>query len=211
MSGATTAPMLVPELKRPVANARSFTGNHSATDLDRGRKVARFADAEREPRRDESRDRRRIDQAEHAEQRRDAGPYAPLRRAPSPRCSTPAPRSQIQSRVPTRSMNRPGQQQADRIRELETEDDVGVVDLAPAVLLLQRRLEEADHLAIDVVDRRGQEEQPADHPAIPSDAAPGRQHRRRIAGVCACALLAVGAAIAWLAVRCRCRFCAVDG
>src|SRR4029453_4439201 len=32
-SGATTAPMLVPELKRPVANARSFTGNHSATPL----------------------------------------------------------------------------------------------------------------------------------------------------------------------------------
>ena len=33
MSGATTAPMLVPELKMPVANARSRFGNHSATTL----------------------------------------------------------------------------------------------------------------------------------------------------------------------------------
>src|SRR6185369_6383720 len=32
-SGATTAPMLVPALKIPVANARSFLGHHSATAL----------------------------------------------------------------------------------------------------------------------------------------------------------------------------------
>ena len=32
-SGVTSAPMLVPELKRPVANARSRFGNHSATTL----------------------------------------------------------------------------------------------------------------------------------------------------------------------------------
>src|SRR5262245_48786835 len=31
--GATTAPILVPALKIPVANARSFLGNHSATAL----------------------------------------------------------------------------------------------------------------------------------------------------------------------------------
>src|SRR5262245_24477152 len=31
--GATTAPTFVPELKMPVANARSFLGNHSATVL----------------------------------------------------------------------------------------------------------------------------------------------------------------------------------
>ena len=60
------------------------------------------------------------------------------------------------------------EQQPDRIGELEAEDDVGVVDLAPAVLLLQRRLEDADHLAIDVVDGRGQEQQAADHPAVPA-------------------------------------------
>src|SRR5580658_2954321 len=33
MIEAITAPILVPELKIPVANARSFLGNHSATDL----------------------------------------------------------------------------------------------------------------------------------------------------------------------------------
>src|ERR1700735_4389043 len=33
MIGATTAPMLAPELKMPVASALSFFGNHSATDL----------------------------------------------------------------------------------------------------------------------------------------------------------------------------------
>src|SRR6059036_2197996 len=32
-SGVTSAPMFVPELKIPVASARSFLGNHSATVL----------------------------------------------------------------------------------------------------------------------------------------------------------------------------------
>src|SRR5207248_5296743 len=32
-SGVTSAPTFVPELKRPVASARSFFGNHSATVL----------------------------------------------------------------------------------------------------------------------------------------------------------------------------------
>src|SRR5258705_9869618 len=33
MNGVTMAPMLVPALKIPVARARSFLGNHSATHL----------------------------------------------------------------------------------------------------------------------------------------------------------------------------------
>src|ERR1017187_139148 len=33
VSGVITAPILVPELKIPVANARSFLGNHSLTVL----------------------------------------------------------------------------------------------------------------------------------------------------------------------------------
>jgi hypothetical protein len=60
----------------------------------------------------------------------------------------------------------PRDQEPDRVGELEREDDVGVVDLAPAELLLQRRLEDADHLAVDVVDRRREEQQRADHPAV---------------------------------------------
>ena len=72
-----------------------------------------------------------------------------------------------------------GEQQADRVGELEREDDVGVVDLGPAELLLQRRLEDADDLAIDVVDRRGEEQQRADDPADVAAAARAPRHRRR--------------------------------
>ncbi len=39
-SGATIAPTLVPALKMPVAKARSFFGNHSATDLIAAGKLA---------------------------------------------------------------------------------------------------------------------------------------------------------------------------
>ena len=62
-----------------------------------------------------------------------------------------------------------GDQEPDRVGELEREDDVGVVDLAPAELRLQRRLEDADDLPVDVVDRRGKEQQRADDPAVASD------------------------------------------
>ena len=65
-----------------------------------------------------------------------------------------------------------GDQQADRVGELEGEDDVGVVDFGPAELRLQRRLEDADHLPIDVVDRGGEEQQSADVPAERPIAAP---------------------------------------
>ena len=59
-----------------------------------------------------------------------------------------------------------GEQEPDRVGELEREDDVGVVDLAPAELLLQRRLQDADDLPVDVVDRRRKEQQRADDPAV---------------------------------------------
>ena len=39
-AGAMIAPTLVPALKRPVAKARSFFGNHSATDLIAAGKLA---------------------------------------------------------------------------------------------------------------------------------------------------------------------------
>src|SRR5262249_39743470 len=58
----------------------------------------------------------------------------------------------------------------DRVGELKGEHDVRVIDLAPAELRLQRRLQDADHLTIDVVDRRGEEQQAADRPTDPADA-----------------------------------------
>ena len=63
------------------------------------------------------------------------------------------------------------EQQADRVRDLEGEDDVGVVHFAPAEFVLERGLEEADHLAVDVVERGGQEEQRPDDPAEATDLA----------------------------------------
>ena len=71
--------MFVPELKRPVANARSRFGNHSATTLIAAGKVARFAEAEREARHDEPGDRRRVGQAD---EREDAPPPPVRTRAP---------------------------------------------------------------------------------------------------------------------------------
>ena len=68
-------------------------------------------------------------------------------------------------RVPQPIDQPAGDQKPDRVRELEREDDVAVVDFRPAELLLQRRLEDPDDLAIDVVDRRREEQQRADHPA----------------------------------------------
>ena len=88
-------------------------------------------------------------------------------------------------RVPNRSISRPAIEQADRIGELKGEDDVGVVDLGPAELPLQRRLEDADDLPVDVVDGRGEEQQPADDPAeaadrdVPRPAAAGARARTR--------------------------------
>ena len=83
-------------------------------------------------------------------------------------------------RAPIRSIDRPGEQQADGVGELEREHDVRVVDLGPAELLLQCRLEDADDLAIDVVDSRREEEQRADDPAdVPSGL---RRWRRRRGG-----------------------------
>ena len=158
-SGATTAPMLVPELKMPVASARSRFGNHSATILIDGGKVPRFADAEREPRRDEAGHRGGIGQPDEREDRR--------HRRPNTAASACAIAARLHSTIaiakpsfaPMRSMIRPADQEPDRVGELKREDDVGVVDLAPAELRLQRRLQDADHLSIDVVDGRGEEQQ----------------------------------------------------
>ena len=201
ISGAITAPMLVPELKRPVANARSFNGNHSATALIAAGKVAGLADAEREPGRDEARHRRRIREAKHTQQ---GGHGRTVRRGfrVGHRRDTPHAHRNRKANPGADAIDESTrQQQPDRIRQLETEDDVGVVDLTPAVLLLQRRLEQADHLAIDVVDRRGEEQQEADHPAIPPDARGGGGDRRGCArrwslrGACSVVVITMSASL----------------
>src|SRR5690606_8779184 len=57
-------------------------------------------------------------------------------------------------------------QQADAVAGLERGDDVAVIDFAPAHVLFDDRLEDAEDLAIDVVDRDDEEEQRADRPAV---------------------------------------------
>src|SRR5262249_48620808 len=63
----------------------------------------------------------------------------------------------------------PGEQEPDRVRELEGKNDVRVIDFAPTELYLQRRLEDSDHLPVDVVDRRCEKQQAADGPAEVTD------------------------------------------
>src|SRR5262249_15910646 len=69
----------------------------------------------------------------------------------------------------------PREEEADRVGQLEGEDD-GRLDalVGPAELLDEGRLQDADDLAVDVVDRGREEEQRADHPAAEADARPRR-------------------------------------
>ena len=171
--------MLVPELKRPVANARSFLGNHSAMTLIGGREIPRLAEPQRQPREDEPRDRRRVGQADRGEHRRRGGTEH-RRLGMRDRGDAPDDQRDDVAFLGAEPVDHPaGEEKGDGVGELEREDDVGVVDLAPAELALQRRLQDPDDLPVDVVDRRREEQQRADHPAVPSDR-PG--NRRRSSG-----------------------------
>ena len=109
------APTFEPELKMPVANARSRRGNHSATVLIAAGKVSRFAETERESARSRNRATVRSERVAH----RGEAPHA---------------RSRMRSRCacPARSMIAPAADQADRVGGLERRDDVAVLDLVPA-------------------------------------------------------------------------------
>ena len=164
----------------PVASARSFFGNHSAVDFDRGRKVARLAEPEREPREDESGHRRRVGEPDEREDRR-GGRTEDRRFGVRHRGQAPHDERDGEALLRPEPVDHPaGEQKPDRVGELEREDDVGVVDLAPAELLLERGLEDADDLPVDVVDRRREEEQRADDPAVASDG-PGDGRGRGVA------------------------------
>jgi hypothetical protein len=62
----------------------------------------------------------------------------------------------------------PRPQQSDRVSELEAEDDRRVIALGEREFRLQRTFEQAKYLPVDVVDRRGEEEESADAPSAPS-------------------------------------------
>ena len=79
------------------------------------------------------------------------------------------------------------EQEAGRVGRLKPEDDVGEIPLRPPQRALQLRLQDAENLPVDVVDRGGGEQQAADQPA--EVAARGRRvgRRERTCGVGSCA------------------------
>jgi hypothetical protein len=60
-------------------------------------------------------------------------------------------------------------QQPNGVGNLKGEDDIAVVDFAPAELALQYGLQQADHLPVDIIDRSGEEQQSTDRPAVTPD------------------------------------------
>ena len=61
------------------------------------------------------------------------------------------------------------EQHPDGVGKLEAEDDRGIGPLIPAEFLFQGRLQQADDLAVDIVDRGGEEQQRANNPALVTD------------------------------------------
>ena len=151
-SGAIVAPMFAPELKMPVASARSFFGNHSATVLIAAGKLPDSPS----PRRNVE-----IPKTQYRSLARDRS----LAKLQSPMdTGSPNPRSG--------SIDEPSrQQQADGIRRLERIDDVAAaVLLVPSDDALQFGCKHAQDLPVDVIDGCREEQQRADSPAVTAHA-----------------------------------------
>ena len=129
--------MFVPELKMPVAKARSRFGNHSATVLIAAGKLP----ASPSP----SRNRISMKPATLVEYPRPNQLSTPAANGPTTGASAWPAAARLQTTI---AMREPGprakpidqparNRQANRIRELEGEDDVRVVDFRPAELLLK--------------------------------------------------------------------------
>src|SRR5205085_6982727 len=115
--------------------------------LDRRRKIPRLTEAQREPHGTEAQHRTH----ERVRHRRDA-PHDNGERKPFP---------------DSEAIDDPAHhQKADRVRNLEREYDVAVIDLAPMELLLESRLQNTDDLPVDVVDRCCKKQEPANDPSI---------------------------------------------
>ena len=177
INGVNSAPIFVPELKRPVANARSRFGNHSATTLIAAGKLPASPNpsamrASMKPATDA--EYVKPDQRKSACDRRAKHRRLGVRN----RRQTPHDDGHGKAGAGAKLVDHPPRdQEADGIRQLKRKDDVAVVDLTPAKLLLKRRLEDPDHLPVDVVDRGSEEEERADHPPVaarPCDRGGGR-------------------------------------
>ena len=146
-AGAMIAPTFAPELNRVVANARSLLGNQSATAL--------MDDGKLPPSPRPSATRAIMNPPTV----RDGG-VADGREAPGGDRDGVA-----DSRA--EAIDEPAEeQQADGVRRLEGRVDLAELGVRPVQLVVEHRLEQREDLAVDVVDRRRQEQQPADEPAV---------------------------------------------
>ena len=146
----TITPTFVPELNNPVASARSRCGNHCPIALiDAGKFPASAA-----PRKN----------------RATAKPIVPRASAVSIDIVDHATSAMARPSLhPHRVDDAAGDRRERRVRRREGELDPAVVGLAPVHLPLEHRLEDAQRLAVDVVDRGGEEQQAADPPAQAGD------------------------------------------
>ena len=145
-AGTTMAPMLAPELKTPVARARSLLGNHSATVLMQAGKVGRFAEAQKEHGEAEGEHR--------GGEARQHGGDAPERDGDG----EAAARAQTVGEAA-------GADQADGVGRLEGRGHVAVLLFVEADDAFEGVFQVGQHAAIDVGDHGGEEEQGADDPA----------------------------------------------
>jgi hypothetical protein len=132
-------------------------GEPVSDGLDRRRKIRRFADSEREPR--------------HAElngvtrQRVAHGRYAPHHHGQH----IADPHAQPVDHSARQRHHQP-------VGQLKCGDDPAVIGFIPAEIFLEDRLQQPEHLAVDIVDGAGEEQQAANVPAqlrkIPSGLSP---------------------------------------
>src|SRR4028119_1898837 len=201
VSGATIAPTFEPELKMPVASARSFFGNHSATVLMAAGKLpaspspsAKRATPKPTGDRASACPIAAIDHQTMATEKPLRGP------TPYPSLPPPAPADgRPRERMPHRC-NRPpddgerealarpepvhqvaDHQQPDGVGGLKRRVDVAVLGLVPTDGAFEIFVggKDAEHLPVDVVDRRRKEQQRADAPAVASDPSAPRFFARR--------------------------------
>ena len=105
--------------------------------------------------------RRRVDT-----HRRKAQPRKPVGRAVRDGRKAPHPDRQCEADPHPDPVHEPScKQQANAVSGLERKNDRGVVALVKTKLALQHRLEQSDHLPVDVVDGRGEQQKGANHPA----------------------------------------------
>jgi len=165
-SGASTAPMFDPALKMPVASAPLATREPLGRGLDRRREVPRLAQPQEEPRDPEPQDR--------AGQRVRRG-----RQRPDDE------RQGIADLRPHAIDQASHDDEADGVGDREREVDIAILRVGPLDRLPQLGLQHPEHAPIDVVDRRGEEEQGADAPADVTHLAgdrPGRRTHRAVGG-----------------------------